>query len=79
MASEPDYKALAAESILQHGFVLLHDLFLPDELCRLTTPATSNTERVLSMLRAKGVDLPVGSRAGFHEAGQALESYQYRS
>ncbi|CAE7812702.1 csd [Symbiodinium sp. CCMP2592] len=66
-ASEPGYKALAAESILQHGFVLLQGLFLPDELRRLTTPATSNTERVLSMLRAKGVDLPVGSRAGFHE------------
>ncbi|CAE7240508.1 sufS [Symbiodinium natans] len=66
-ASSDGYKELAKRSILQHGFVLLHGLFQTDELKRLAGPAMSNTETVLSTLHAKGVTLPVGSRAGFHE------------
>mmetsp|Transcript_102499 Transcript_102499/g.316308 ORF Transcript_102499/g.316308 Transcript_102499/m.316308 type:complete len:760 (+) Transcript_102499:64-2343(+) len=62
-----DLEARTAASVREHGFAVLPGLLSQAELERLRGPLLERTERTIGLLRARGVELEVGSRAGFHE------------
>eukprot|EP00928_Gymnodinium_smaydae_P095613 TRINITY_DN8258_c0_g1_i1.p1 TRINITY_DN8258_c0_g1~~TRINITY_DN8258_c0_g1_i1.p1 ORF type:complete len:740 (-),score=157.21 TRINITY_DN8258_c0_g1_i1:271-2490(-) len=63
---DPDFERLAASSIEKHGFVILPGLLSGSSLDRLS-PFVSRTNEMVARLKEKGVQLGVGSSAGFHE------------
>jgi len=65
--TESDYPKKAEASILEHGFVMLPEIFSTDELGKLRGTTVGRLEEVLSILSSRGIRLDVGSKAGFRE------------
>ena len=66
-AGEPGYVEGAAQSILEHGFVVLEGMLSPQSLSALKGPLLDRTDAIFDRLSSKRVELEVGSARGFHE------------